>query len=139
MAFTACGSPGYVAPEIIEGHGYTFQVDYWSIGVILYILLCGFPPFFADTNQALFEQIMVCKYEFTSPYFDDISSMAKELISGLLVKDPKKRLTADEILEHTWMQGIVTPRTYLPNVTLQIKEFNTRRKFKRATYMVMAA
>ena len=82
---------------------------------------------------------MVCKYEFTSPYFDDISSMAKELISSLLVKDPKKRLTADEILEHTWMQGIVTPRTYLPNVTLQIKEFNTRRKFKRATYMVMAA
>jgi calcium/calmodulin-dependent protein kinase-4 len=82
---------------------------------------------------------MLCQYDFPSPYFDDISDMAKELINNLLVKDPQKRLTADQILDHTWMQGIVTPRTYLPNVTLHIKEFNSRRKFKRATYMVMAA
>jgi calcium/calmodulin-dependent protein kinase-4 len=71
-----------------------------------------------------------CEYDFPSPYFDDISDMAKDLIKSLLVKDPSKRLTAEQILSHTWIVGEHTPRKELPNVTQQMKEFNTRRRFK---------
>lgn len=60
LATTACGTPGYVAPEIIEGKGYGKEVDYWSIGIILYIMLCGFPPFYDENNQKLFEAISNC-------------------------------------------------------------------------------
>eukprot|EP00347_Sterkiella_histriomuscorum_P012353 403368920 len=139
LAFTACGTPGYVAPEILLGLGYGKEIDYWSIGVILYILLCGFPPFYDESNQKLFEIIKRCEIDFPSPFFDDISDMAKDLIRSLLVKDPQNRLTAEQILDHPWMVGKDTPRTELPLVTQYMKEFNTRRKFKRTTYLVMAA
>lgn len=95
LATTACGTPGYIAPEIVEGKGYGKEVDYWSIGIILYIMLCGFPPFYDDNNQKLFEAITSCKYEFPSPYFDKVSDSAKDLISKILVRDPKDRLNAD--------------------------------------------
>jgi len=64
---TACGTPGYVAPEIIEGKGYGPAVDYWSLGVIIYVMLCGFPPFYEETNEKLFDMIKGAKYEFPSP------------------------------------------------------------------------
>jgi calcium/calmodulin-dependent protein kinase I len=105
-------------------------VDYWSIGVILYIMLCGFPPFFEDNNQKLFEMIKKCEYEFPSPYWDDISDSAKDLIRSLLVADPKARPTADMILAHPWIVGTSTPRVELPNVTQKIKEYNARRRLK---------
>ena len=117
LATTAVGTPGYVAPEIIAGKAYGREVDYWSIGVILYILLCGFPPFFEENNQQLFEMIKKCEYEFPSPYWDDISDSAKDLIKSLLVADPSKRLNADMILRHPWVSGTATPRVDLPNVT----------------------
>lgn len=123
LMLTACGTPGYVAPEIIKGDGYGKEIDYWSIGVILYIMLCGFPPFYADTNKQLFELILQCKYEFLSPYWDGISDMAKDLIKHLLVVDPKKRYTANEIMEHTWMKGEKTPRTQLPHITTKISQY----------------
>jgi len=69
-ATTACGTPGYVAPEIVSGKGYGKEVDFWSIGVIIYILLCGFPPFFEDDNAKLFEMIKAGSFEFPSPYWD---------------------------------------------------------------------
>jgi calcium/calmodulin-dependent protein kinase I len=89
LATTACGTPGYIAPEIVAGQGYGAEVDYWSIGIILYIMLCGFPPFYDESNQKLFEAISTCTYEFPSPFFDKVSDSAKDLISKLLVKDPK--------------------------------------------------
>jgi len=70
------------------------------------------------------------EFDFPSPYWDDVSDMAKDLIKSLLVKDPKKRLDAEQLLEHPWVRGISTPRVLLPTVTQQIKEFNARRKLK---------
>lgn len=83
---TQCGTPSYVgrytfylfnkiAPEVIKGTGYDENIDYWSIGIILYILLCGFPPFFDDNTDKLFEMISKGKFEFPSPYWDDISDL----------------------------------------------------------------
>jgi calcium/calmodulin-dependent protein kinase I len=136
---TACGTPGYVAPEILMGKGYDLAIDYWSIGVIVYVMLCGYPPFYEESNEKLFEKIKTADYEFASPYWDDISDYAKDLISKLLIADPKKRLDADQILAHPWIVGDVTPRKKLPQVTEKIKEFNAKRRFKRAQLMVMAA
>lgn len=103
FAITACGTPGYVAPEILEGGGYGKEVDYWSIGVILYTLLSGLPPFNENQNSELFEKIKTAEYTFPPSEWDSISFEAKDLISKLLVTDPEKRLTAEEILEHPWM------------------------------------
>lgn len=85
MMSTACGTPGYVAPEVLTGMGYGAEVDMWSLGVILYILLCGFPPFYDDSTQTLFEIIKRGEYEFPSPYWDEVSTDAKDLVSKLLV------------------------------------------------------
>nr|XP_054749893.1 calcium/calmodulin-dependent protein kinase type 1-like [Lytechinus pictus] len=73
---TACGTPGYVAPEVLRRKNYGKGIDIWSIGVITYILLCGYPPFYDDNDAALFQQIMKGEYEFDSPYWDDISDSA---------------------------------------------------------------
>ena len=70
---TACGTPGYVAPEVLGGKGYDYQCDFWSIGVILYVLLCGYPPFYEETNEELFDKIKNADFDFPSPEWDDIS------------------------------------------------------------------
>lgn len=103
--FTVCGTPTYVAPEILSEIGYGLEVDMWAVGVITYILLCGFPPFRSpDRNQTeLFEFIKAGEYEFLSPYWDNISPYAKDLIEHLLVVDKKKRYTAIETLSHPWI------------------------------------
>ena len=102
-------------------------------------MLCGFPPFYEENNTKLFEQIKKCEFDFPSPYWDDISEMAKDLIRKLLVVDPKSRLDADAILAHPWVVGDDTPRIHMPAVTEAIKEFNAKRRFKRSAYMVIAA
>lgn len=84
FATTACGTPGYVAPEIISGMPYGKEVDFWSIGIIIYILLCGFPPFYDDDNAGLFELIKSAKFDFPSPHWDHISESAKNCIKRLL-------------------------------------------------------
>ena len=82
--FTACGTPTYVAPEIIGNFGYDSKVDCWSLGVILYVMLCGYPPFYAEENNELFQLIKNCDYEFHMPYWENISEDAKDLIKKLL-------------------------------------------------------
>jgi len=102
---TSCGSPGYVAPEILTAECYDKSVDMWSVGVIIYILLSGYPPFYADSAPALFKKIMDVKYDFDDSVWDDISDSAKDLIRNLLVKDPAKRFTAVQCLAHPWVRG----------------------------------
>lgn len=104
MLSTACGTPGYVAPEILEAKPYTKAVDLWSCGVIMYILLCGYPPFYNESEAVLFENIMSGKFEFHKPYWDNISDSAKDLIKHLLVVDPDERYDADQALEHPWIK-----------------------------------
>ena len=121
-------------------------MEYWrdSLHLVLFTSvtinrLCGFPPFYEENNQKLFDMIKRGEFEFPSPYWDDVSEVAKDLIRQILVVDPKKRLTAEEISQHPWVVGEKTPRTELPKVTNKIKEFNTKRRFKKAAYLVMAA
>lgn len=111
---TACGTPGYVAPEVLQRKGYGREVDLWSIGVITYILLCGYPPFYDKNSVELFKQIMAGKYEFDSPWWDKISEKAKDFIRNLLVLDTKTRYTARAALEHPFISdscGSTAPPT----------------------------
>ncbi|KAI8833121.1 kinase-like domain-containing protein [Chytriomyces cf. hyalinus JEL632] len=100
---TTCGSPLYVAPEILSRRGYGRPVDLWSLGVITYILLCGYAPFWGEDQPALFEEIVACRYAFEDEDWGQISDSAKDLISKLLTVDPEKRLTAAEALKHPWL------------------------------------
>jgi len=109
---TACGTPGYVAPEILQARGYDKEVDMWSIGVITYILLCGFPPFYNEKLQLLFEQIMRADYDFPADYWSEISDNAKDFIRKLLVVEPSKRMNSEQALQHPWLTGNV-PATVL--------------------------
>ncbi|XP_072797065.1 serine/threonine-protein kinase DCLK3 [Vicugna pacos] len=104
--FTVCGTPTYVAPEILSEKGYGLEVDMWAAGVILYILLCGFPPFRSPERDQdeLFNIIQLGRFEFLAPYWDNISDAAKDLVSRLLVVDPKKRYTAHQVLQHPWIE-----------------------------------
>uniref|UniRef100_A0A3P8V4G2 Serine/threonine-protein kinase DCLK2 n=1 Tax=Cynoglossus semilaevis TaxID=244447 RepID=A0A3P8V4G2_CYNSE len=103
--YTVCGTPTYVAPEIIAETGYGLKVDIWAAGVIAYILLCGFPPFRSENNvqEELFDQILRGKLEFPSPDWDTISLPAKMLISQMLQVNVEARFTADEVLSHPWV------------------------------------
>jgi calcium-dependent protein kinase len=87
---TKVGTPYYVAPEVLKRE-YTNSCDIWSIGVITYILLCGYPPFYGDSDTQIFESVRVGKFDFPSPEWDDISDDAKEFVIELLMKDPRKR------------------------------------------------
>jgi len=104
---TACGTPSYVAPEVLLTTGYDKEVDLWSIGVITYILLCGFPPFYDECLNNLFEEIMAARYEFPEEYWGHISDEAKDFVSKLLVANPMKRMTATQALKHPWLANIV--------------------------------
>ncbi|OWK14574.1 hypothetical protein Celaphus_00000549, partial [Cervus elaphus hippelaphus] len=110
--YTVCGTPTYVAPEIIAETGYGLKVDVWAAGVITYILLCGFPPFRSENNlqEDLFDQILAGKLEFPAPYWDNITDSAKELISQMLQVNVEARCTAGQILSHPW----VSVSTHVP-------------------------
>jgi len=100
---TKVGTPYYVAPEVLNRE-YTKSCDIWSIGVITYILLCGYPPFYGDTDNQIFDSVRTARFDFPSPDWDGISEAAKDFICALLRKDPSKRLTAAEALQHAWIQ-----------------------------------
>ncbi|XP_074833634.1 calcium/calmodulin-dependent protein kinase type 1G isoform X2 [Carettochelys insculpta] len=130
---TACGTPGYVAPEVLAQKPYSKAVDCWSIGVITYILLCGYPPFYEETESKLFEKIKEGYYEFESPFWDDISESAKDFICHLLEKDPNKRFTCEKALRHPWIAGnTALHRDIYPSVSAQIQKNFAKSKWRQA-------
>ena len=133
------GSPYYVAPEVLRRR-YSNASDVWSCGVILYILLSGVPPFWAQTEQGIFDAILQGALDLDSAPWPKISSEAKELIRAMLNPDPKKRLSATQVLKHPWVADPnVAPKTKLDNVVFKrFKEFAGITKFKKMGLMAMA-
>lgn len=101
---TPCGTVGYTAPEIVKDERYSKSVDMWALGCVLYTLLCGFPPFYDESIQVLTEKVARGQYTFLSPWWDDISKSAQDLVSHLLTVDPEKRYTIRQFLDHPWIK-----------------------------------
>lgn len=99
---TRAGTPNYISPEVLAGN-YSIECDLWSAGCILYILLCGYPPFYGDDDQEILQMVAKGKFDFDGEEWDDVSKEAKDLIKKLICK-PEKRLTAGEALEHKWFK-----------------------------------
>jgi len=137
---TQCGTPGYVAPEILEGQKYDQRADMWSVGVILYILLGGYPPFIENTQRELFRKIKRGDYEFHEEYWGTVSKEARNLIKSLLTVDPKDRLTAKTSLENSWIRGDSDSlaKNDLGKNLQSLKRFNAKRKFKAAVSTIVA-
>uniref|UniRef100_A0A3Q3II87 Serine/threonine-protein kinase DCLK2 n=1 Tax=Monopterus albus TaxID=43700 RepID=A0A3Q3II87_MONAL len=135
--YTVCGTPTYVAPEIIAESGYGLKVDIWAAGVITYILLCGFPPFRSDNNRQedVFDQILVGRLDFPRPYWDNITDSAKELIRKMLQVNAEARYTAQDVLSHPWvMEDVVVENNMKVEVTGKLKtHFNTAPKHTTTT------
>lgn len=104
QTMTPCGTVGYTAPEIVKDERYSKSVDMWALGCVLYTLLCGFPPFYDESIQVLTEKVARGQYTFLSPWWDDISKSAQDLVSHLLTVNPEKRYTITEFLNHPWIR-----------------------------------
>jgi calcium/calmodulin-dependent protein kinase I len=138
---TQCGTPGYVAPEILEGVPYDTKADMWSLGVIVYILLGGYPPFIETNQRELFRKIRSGQYKFHDEYWSQVSDDAKNLIRSLLTVNPQNRRSAKEALaEDKWMNaGADTLEAVDLGGNLEkLKSFNGKRKMKAAVKAVMA-
>jgi calcium/calmodulin-dependent protein kinase I len=134
-----CGTPGYVAPEILERTPYNWQCDVWSLGVMAYILLGGYAPFDEKDQKTLFQKIMKADYEFDEEYWDAVSDDAKDFIRCSLNLNPRKRLTASQALEHRWMtvsDCVLVEQDLAVNLT-ELKRFNAKRKFRAAVKTVV--
>ena len=137
---TQCGTPGYVAPEILKGRKYDYAADMWSMGVIMYIVIGGYPPFYEPNQKELFRKIKEGEFEFHAEFWKDISSDAKDLIRRCLTVSPDSRITCAEALQHGW---ITKPDRALSGVDLgknlaEFKRFNAKRKFKAGVKAVIA-
>jgi len=136
---TPCGTPGYIAPEVLNSEPYGPEVDLWSIGVILYILLCGYPPFYAETPLAIFELIKLGEFNFSGPNWEWISEEAKDLVTRLLVIKPAHRFTCKQVLAHPWIASDQAPSESMgPEFTRQFLKFMARKKLRKAITLVMA-
>ena len=135
-----CGTPGYVAPEILSRQPYGKEVDMWSIGVLTYILLGGYPPFYDDDHEQLYERIKAGVYEFHEEFWSKISSEAKDFINKLLTVNPDDRATATDLLAHPWVvqDGEKISGTSLQTNLKELKQFQARKRFKAAARAIIA-
>lgn len=112
QTMTPCGTVGYTAPEIVKDERYSKSVDMWALGCVLYTLLCGFPPFYDESIQVLTEKVARGQYTFLSPWWDDISKSAQDLVSHLLTVDPDKRYDIKQFLNHPWIREALDEETH---------------------------
>ncbi|KAK5651485.1 hypothetical protein OQA88_11939 [Cercophora sp. LCS_1] len=129
QTMTPCGTVGYTAPEIVKDERYSKSVDMWALGCVLYTLLCGFPPFYDESIEVLTEKVAKGQFTFLSPWWDDISKSAQDLISHLLCVDPEKRYTIKEFLAHPWIrESGPTPRDEKRGLTSDgvLRSFDTK-------------
>ncbi|KAL9316639.1 hypothetical protein ACSQ67_017640 [Phaseolus vulgaris] len=133
------GSAYYVAPEVLH-RSYGKEVDIWSAGVILYILLSGVPPFWAETERGIFDSILQGHIDFESSPWPSISSSAKDLVRKMLTKDPKKRITSAQVLEHPWLKegGNASDKPIDSAVLSRMKQFRAMNKLKKLALKVIA-
>ncbi|KAI8851492.1 kinase-like domain-containing protein [Chytridium lagenaria] len=132
---TACGTPGYVAPEVLRKTGHGKPVDIWALGVITYVLLCGYTPFWGDTQTELLQSILEGAYEFEDDPWSNISQAAKDFIASMLILDSHVRPTARELLNNPWLET-TSDVDLLEHVK---KNFNAKRKLKMAVHLVQLA
>lgn len=137
----ACGTPGYVAPEILKGIPYGCEVDIWSMGVIVYIILAGYPPFYEDDQRKLFQRIKKGRYHFHEQYWANISPEAIDLIKCMLVVDQKERWTAEQLLKHPWicLDDAKLEEKDLTSSLEVLKKFNGRRRLRAAADAIIMA
>uniref|UniRef100_A0A8C3VZF9 Serine/threonine-protein kinase 33 n=1 Tax=Catagonus wagneri TaxID=51154 RepID=A0A8C3VZF9_9CETA len=123
MLQATCGTPIYMAPEVINAHDYSQQCDIWSTGVIMYMLLCGEPPFMASSEEKLFELIRKGELRFEAPVWDSVSDCAKSVLKQLMKVDPAHRITAKELLDNQWLTGNTLSSARPTNVLEMMKEW----------------
>ncbi|KAL7530394.1 hypothetical protein ACHAXR_003469 [Thalassiosira sp. AJA248-18] len=135
---TLCGTPGYVAPELIRKEKYGTKADMWSMGVIIFIMIGGYPPFYADSPRELLRLTKMGKFKFDSEYWGEISTGVKDMISSLLVTDPAKRSSADQVLSHPWMREnkIMLRQMSLTKTQVELKKYIARMRFRKAIHSV---
>ncbi|KAK7290472.1 hypothetical protein RIF29_04920 [Crotalaria pallida] len=133
------GSPYYVAPEVLRKR-YGPEADVWSAGVILYILLSGVPPFWAESEQGIFEQVLRGDLDFDSDPWPQISESAKDLVRKMLVRDPRRRMTAHQVLCHPWIQvdGVAPDKPLDSAVLSRLKQFSAMNKLKKMALIIIA-
>uniref|UniRef100_A0A8C2IX74 calcium/calmodulin-dependent protein kinase n=1 Tax=Cyprinus carpio TaxID=7962 RepID=A0A8C2IX74_CYPCA len=134
--FGFAGTPGYLSPEVLRKDPYGKAVDLWACGVILYILLVGYPPFWDEDQHRLYQQIKAGAYDFPSPEWDTVTPEAKDLINKMLTINPSKRITAAEALKHPWIshRSTVASCMHRQETVECLKKFNARRKLKVSLY-----
>uniref|UniRef100_A0A673LB10 calcium/calmodulin-dependent protein kinase n=1 Tax=Sinocyclocheilus rhinocerous TaxID=307959 RepID=A0A673LB10_9TELE len=134
--FGFAGTPGYLSPEVLRKDPYGKAVDLWACGVILYILLVGYPPFWDEDQHRLYQQIKAGAYDFPSPEWDTVTPEAKDLINKMLTINPSKRITAAEVLKHPWIshRSTVASCMHRQETVECLKKFNARRKLKVSSY-----
>uniref|UniRef100_A0A3Q3Q8A4 calcium/calmodulin-dependent protein kinase n=1 Tax=Monopterus albus TaxID=43700 RepID=A0A3Q3Q8A4_MONAL len=137
--FGFAGTPGYLSPEVLRKDPYGKSVDIWACGVILYILLVGYPPFWDEDQHKLYQQIKAGAYDFPSPEWDTVTPEAKNLINQMLTINPAKRITAEQALKHPWVchRSTVASMMHRQETVECLRKFNARRKLKGAILTTM--
>lgn len=141
LVHQTCGTSGYMSPELLLGDGYSFGVDVWALGVILYIILCGYPPFYGDDEEHCKQNVLSGTFYFHDEYWSNVSSEAKDLIRRMLTVDPAHRISLTEALTHPWLthctEGVLASHDITASLN-NLKTFQAQRKLKGAANAIIA-